>query len=104
METLIIFIILLVIFILFTIIHTRGDVYHGTAKVVSRRVEAGSGGGSWRSSNWNYLVTFQFTDGDQIELYTTESEYGELKEGLTGQLAWYKNNLSSFEPDMEVTV
>lgn len=104
MELFITIIILIAVFVVFAWIYTRGDVLTGSAMVVSHRMEAGSGGGSWRSSNWNYLVTFRFSDHDELELYVSESQYGELKEGLTGQIVWHKDVLSEFIPDMEVTV
>lgn len=87
---------------------TSGKVLTGLATVVSRRAEVAKYPGRMqlgvKTSTWNYLVTFQLADGEQIELYVFENEYKLLREGLTGQLTWYKNNLSSFEPDMEVTL
>lgn len=83
----------------------RGPVLTGAAMVVSRRVEIGKfSGGSWRNSGWNYLVTFRLTDGSEIELYTFENIYGELKEGMTGWLRWHKDSLTEFTPDKEVAV
>lgn len=97
---------LLVVFILYAWFSTRGEVYTGRVMVVSRRVEAGTGygGGRWRSSNWNYLAIFQFSDGQQMELYVSESQYDQLKENSTGQIVWYNDVLSEFIPDMEVYV
>lgn len=87
---------------------TGGKVLTGPAKVVSRRVEVAKYPGRMQlgveTTGWNYLVTFRLSDGEEIELYVFENEYKALKEGLTGQLTWHKNNLSHFEPDMEVTV
>lgn len=102
METILMLGFLLLIFALFALFHSRGKVLTGSAKVISRRVEAGSGGGSWRSSNWNHLVTFQFTDHSELELYVSENQYNELTEGLTGQIVWCKDVLSEFIPDWEV--
>ena len=82
--------------------NTRGNVFTGTVMVVSRRVEHGTGGGSWKSSSWNYLVTFRFTDGQEMELYVPEHEYARLKEGATGQIVWCRDILSRFDADMEV--
>ena len=102
MEVLLMLGFLLLVFILFAWFHSRGKVLTGSAKVISRRAEAGSGGGSWRSSNWNYLVTFRFSDHDELELFVSEQQYAELKEGLTGQIVWCKDVLSEFIPDLEV--
>lgn len=56
------------------------------------------------TQGWNYLVTFRLSDGDEIELYVSQEEFKLLKEGLTGQLTWHKDTLSSFEPDKEASV
>lgn len=87
---------------------TSGHVLTGRATVVSRRVEVAKYTGrpkpGMHDQGWNYLVTFQLTDGEKIELHVFDNEYQKLKEGLAGQLTWHKDTLSSFEPDMEVTV
>ena len=100
METILMLGFLLLIFALFALFHSRGKVLTGSAKVISRRAEAGNGGGSWRSSNWNHLVTFQLGDGSTIELYTGKEEYTQLTEGLRGQLVWQHDNFLSFDTDI----
>ena len=73
----------------------RAPVYTGAATVVSRRVLFHTS----RSVGWNYLVTFQLGDGDTLELYTTEAEYGRLKEGLHGMLSWQEQAFCRFDED-----
>lgn len=102
MELFLMFAIALVAFGFLAWYNTRGDVFTGDAMVVAQRVEAGSGGGNWRTSSWNYLTTFRFTDGQELELYVTEHEYYQLEVGATGQVVWYQNTLSRFDADREV--
>lgn len=70
----------------------------GHATVLSRRVDQGSpvaGGGHTR---WNYKVVFQ-VGNQELDLYVTQSQFPRLKEGITGQLTWQKENLIDFIPD-----
>ncbi len=73
------------------------------ARLLSRRVETGTNR-TGRSSGlgYNYVVTFQLNDGSILELYTHDVEYGALREGMSGKLSWHKQNMTGFEPDMEV--
>ncbi len=66
----------------------------GSATVISRRVEAAK----WPTHrhNYNFFVTFALSDGDEIELYTSEEEYKQLTEGLTGMLTWQSKNFCDF--------
>lgn len=89
-----------VIFLLYTALSSRGRTLTGPATVASRRVEhARFSGGKYSGQNWNNLVTFRLADGEEIELYTGQSEYRQLKEGLTGQLSWHRDNFVSFDFD-----
>ncbi len=76
--------------------YNKAPEYIGTATVVSRRMGTAGYHGKY-SSGWNYLVTFQ-VGNDTIELYVSEMEYLELKEGTTGMLRWQHENLLHFEP------
>jgi hypothetical protein len=69
----------------------------GPAAVVSKRLKLAQAGGWW-SENWNRLVTFRLSDGNELELYVTQAEYEELTEGLSGQLTWDKDILIHFDP------
>lgn len=44
-------------------------------------------------------MTFRLADGEEIELYTGQNEYRQLKEGLAGQLSWHRDNFVSFDFD-----
>lgn len=89
-----------VIFLLYTALSGRGRTLTGPATVASRRVEhARFSGSKYSGQNWNYLVTFRLADGEEIELYTGQSEYRQLKEGLAGQLSWHRDNFVSFDFD-----
>ena len=92
---------ILVGFLVLFIINSDGKTLTGPAMVVSRRAELAKVA-SRHANNWNYLVTFRLSDGEELELYVFQQEYHKLTEGLTGQLTWCRENLSSFEPDMEV--
>jgi len=68
------------------------------AAVLSRRMEPGKWGGRY-SDNWNRLITFQLTDGSEIELYVSKEEYETLKDGQSGQITWDEDTLTFFDPD-----
>lgn len=103
MEILLMFLFLLILFLLFSWFNSRGEAYTAPVQVVSSRVEFGRGGG-FRSSSYNYLVTFRFTDGQQQELFVSQGIYPQLTEGITGQIVWCNDIVSEFIPDMEVSI
>ena len=76
----------------------KGPELTGQATVTSKRVAQGRYVGK-APSRWNYLMTFTLSDGEQIELYTSEATFGELQEGQTGQLTWQGKRFYSFDPD-----
>jgi len=47
-------------------------------------------------SSWAYLVTFELENGEEVQLKTTEEEYGKLKEGKTMTITWQGDVLTSF--------
>lgn len=49
--------------------------------------------------NWNYLVTFSLSDGEEIELYTIQEDFRALNDGTSGTLVWETKRLIQFEPD-----
>ena len=79
-------------------IANRPRILSGPATVQTKNVEFGSSGGLW-SSSWNYLVTFVFSDGEELQLYTTEAEYAALEEGRTGTLFWDQKQMVEFISD-----
>ncbi len=51
--------------------------------------------------NWNYLVTFTLSDGEKIELYTTQRDFQRLTDGTCGWLTWQGKQYHSFVPEEE---
>lgn len=47
-------------------------------------------------SSWAYFVTFKLENGEEVQLKTTEEEYGKLKEGKTITITWQGDTLTSF--------
>ena len=70
----------------------------GHATVISRRTEYTKIATGRYNNNWNYRVVFQ-AGNQMLDLYVTQSEFPQLKEGTTGQLTWQYENLISFVPD-----
>lgn len=84
----------------------KGPEMTGSATVKSHRAELGSYQGKAPTGyqgntrgNWNYLVTFTLSDGEELELYVGEGEYRALKEGLSGTLTWQGKKFRSFDYD-----
>lgn len=100
-EQIIFFLFLAGLFAALILIHilSRGKEMTGPATVVSHRLELGTGGGGYGADNWNRLVTFRLTDGNELELYAIREDYEKLEDGMTGQLTWQKENLLHFDPD-----
>ena len=90
--------VLLIAFAVLILTNVGSKSLTGRATVVSKRVELAKVAGR-RANNWNYLVTFRLSDGEELELYVFERQYNALPEGATGQLTWCKENLSSFDAD-----
>lgn len=51
--------------------------------------------------NWNYLVTFTLSDGEDMELYTIQEDFRSLTDGTCGWLTWQGKRFVHFEPDTE---
>ena len=47
-------------------------------------------------SSWAYFVTFRLENGEELQLKTTEEEYGKLKEGKAMTICWQGEVLTSF--------
>lgn len=99
-QTILILIIIAVPFLALVVyaITNRPKIVTGPATVGSHSVEHSKVGARW-SRGWNYLITFRLSDGDTLELYTTEAEYQTIKDGQTGTLFWDGNQLMDFVPD-----
>ena len=84
----------------------KGPLMTGPATVKSHRVEQGNYQGHAPTryqgntrGNWNYFVTFILSDGEEIELYTGESEYKALKDGVSGTLTWKGKQFREFDSE-----
>lgn len=81
--------------IFFKKLSRRGKERSDTATVKSRRMSTARF--PTPESTWNYLVTFTLSDGSEVELYTLEVQFRELKDGQNGLLHWEGENFLSFE-------
>ncbi len=84
----------------------KGPKLTGPATVKAHRVAQGNYQGQAPTryqgntcGNWNYFVTFTLSDGEEIELYTFESEFRALQEGASGQLTWQGKQFLEFDTD-----
>lgn len=89
---------LLLFFLLYYHFSTNGPVMTGRATVVSRRMVVAKTAGRW-SDNYNRLITFQLSDGSELELYVSQEAYEVLKDGESGQLSWQGDQLTCFDGD-----
>lgn len=67
-----------------------------SATVLSRKVQRTNEITMFQESPWLYLVKFRLENGEELELKTTEEDYGKLKEGTEMQLTWKDGQLVSF--------
>ena len=58
------------------------------ATVVSKAVKEGTNQSGRSIMGYSFVVIFQTRDGQTLELYTYEIEFGALKEGMTGTLTY----------------
>lgn len=77
----------------------KGPELTGTATVKSHRVAQGRYLGK-APSRWNYMVTFTLSDGEEIELYTIQSDFQVLKDGTSGTLTWQGKRFLDFAPEL----
>jgi len=59
-----------------------------TAAVVSKEVKSGTGGAGRSKGGCSYVINFQTEDGEILELYAYEVEFGGLREGEQGNLTY----------------
>ena len=52
---------------------SRGKELTGTATVISRRMELSRMGSKW-ADNYNRLITFRMSDGNEMELYVSKED------------------------------
>lgn len=101
-QTIFILIILVIPFLALIVygIVNRPKILTGPATVESHSVEVAKYGAKW-SHGWNYLIIFRLSDGETLELYTTQMEYETIKDGQHGMLSWDDNQLMDFIPDID---
>lgn len=75
--------------------NAEGPEQSASATVLSRRVDT-CYSLLKSDSSWAYLVTFRLENGEEVELKTTEAEYGKLKEGKAMTITWKGEELVSF--------
>lgn len=68
------------------------------AKLTAKEVISGANR-TGRSSGlgFNYVLTFQTDEGEELKLYSHDYEYGALREGMTGSLTWKGRYYVSFK-------
>lgn len=75
----------------------KGKKISCSAVITSKRMEySNTPQIRYAGNRWNYLVTFLCGDGHEVDLYVIESEYGELKEGMEGNLVYQGKKMLSF--------
>lgn len=67
-----------------------------TATVIAKEVKAGTQGSGRSKGGYAYAVSFQTEDGNTLELYAQEIEFGGLKEGMRGTLTYRGRYFVSF--------
>ena len=69
------------------------------ATVVSKEVKEGTNQSGRSIMGYSFVVTFQTKDGQLLELYTYEIEFGGLKEGMSGTLTYQGRYFVEFQTD-----
>ena len=67
------------------------------AKVISKEVREGTNRSGRSMMGYSFVVNFQTEDGQTLELYVYEIEFGGLKEGMTGMLTYHGRYFVSFQ-------
>ena len=67
------------------------------ATVVSKEVREGTNRSGRSMMGYSFVVNFQTADGQPLELYTYEIEFGGLKEGMKGVLTYRGRYFVSFQ-------
>ena len=68
-----------------------------TATVISKEVKSGTHETGRSMIGYSYLISFQTEDGQALELYAYEEEFGALKPGMTGTLTYKGRYFVDFE-------
>ena len=67
------------------------------ATVISKTVKQGTQQTGRSNGGYSYAVNFLAEDGEQLELYAYEVEFGSLKEGMRGLLTYQGRYFVRFE-------
>ena len=67
---------------------TREPTRTVAAEVVSKSVKSGINRSGRSQGGYSFVVTFQTADGQKLELYAYDVEFGGLQEGMKGILAY----------------
>lgn len=67
------------------------------ATVISKEVREGTNRSGRSMMGYSFVVNFQTEDGQTLELYVYEIEFGGLKEGMTGMLTYQGPYFVSFQ-------
>lgn len=89
---------LFLFYLLYYHFSTSGPTMTGQATVISHRMELSKAGSLW-SDNYNRLITFRLSDGEELELYVDKDVYSALEDGKSGQLTWRQDMFVSFDGD-----
>ena len=69
------------------------------ATVISKEVRSGTQGSGRSMMGYSFVVNFQTEDGQMLELYAYETEFGGLKEGSAGILTYQGRYFVDFQKD-----
>ena len=67
------------------------------ATVKSREIVSGTGRSGRSQMGMSFVITFRTEEGESLELYAYEEEYGALREGMAGTLTYRGRYFVSFE-------
>ena len=67
------------------------------ATVISKEITSGTQRSGRSQLGYSFVVRFQTEDGQRLELYTYEEEYGGLKEGMKGNLTYQGRYFKDFQ-------
>lgn len=66
------------------------------AKVIAKRTKVSGGSGEMSASTW-YYMTFEFADGERMELQVAGRLYGLVVEGDQGEVTYQGTRFQGFE-------
>jgi hypothetical protein len=76
--------------------NNAAEVRTDVCRVVAKRTRV-SGGAGDSSASTSYYITFEFEDGQRMELSVRGSEYGMIAEGDTGEVTYQGTRYHQFQ-------